>query len=424
MVQLPATSKHSERILACSIRLSSDSQLLGNLEWSELGQALVVTDEALVVLSPLIGLHPSLASQSRAQDVECHPEWEGRFPHSIIHINIKTFLENDKTVRRRSLLEADHSAVDPRYLGIQWSSASWSKPGLGPHGSCLILATTSELDLFILGAPRNAWTGEWQVLHVVDLSPVADLTVIDAPSESGDDSDGRDAFSQSRALVRKKQLAAEVVCAAFVDASESPAAQPTSMYIIAGTNSGHIAVWECQAKTGHCTFVTASAVSKTGIQNLLTTTHPAARTTDAHAQIAFQDAKGIRLCEFFVQQDRSFLQLSPHPPVASHHGFVSAWRWIDQHLIFATIGRVGVYDVSTGSTAVFSLETEPDSSLDPYSPVIRISRSSGPQQGIDVTLQNLREYHIPSTSVSQAEHPPQAMSLAPSHPPLCPAILR
>lgn len=406
-----------KRIRVCSIAVSSGSALLGNLKWSELGQALVVTDDSLVILSPLAGLHPSLAAQSRIQDVECHPDWDGRFPHSVIQISVKTFLENESSIRRRILLEADHSTVDPRFLGVQWCSASWSKPGMGPHGSCLILATTSELDLFVLGAPSNAWTGEWKLLHAMDLKPVADLTELNATPSGQFDAD---AFSQSRALMRKKQLATEVLCAAIIDVKEpsstrmglssgSTSSQPTSTYVIAGTRSGHIVVWECQAVTGHCTFRSATPVSRTGVEQLTPTAHIAAKTIDAQARIAFQDADGVRFCDFYAQQERASIQLSTLPPVRSGHCMISTWYWCEHQLIYSTIGQVHVYDVRDGNNTVFTLGTGSNRNNDPYSPAISITASPEPEDRPNVILQDLREYHIPSVEGSQSHSLPAVL---------------
>lgn len=415
MVTHPSPSpQRIERVRACSIALSSVSSLLGNLKWSDLGQALVVTQDAIVVLSPLVGLHPTLAGQSRAQDVESHPDWDGRFPHSVIQINVKSFLQGQHSVRRRLLLESDHSSVDPRFLSIQWSSASWSKPGMGPHGSCLILATTSEQDLFVLGAPRNAWTGEWQLLHAIHLSPVADLTNLDAAplSGAGPHADGdKLVFTQSRALLRKKQMATEVLCASFIHPNQSNS--PT--YIVAGTRSGHLALWQCQSITGHCTFLSATQVSDTSIQQLILSTQVDANDATSQATIAFQDAGGIRLCDFCVQEDRSFVRPSTLGTVYSHHSMISAWHWHNHQLIYSTIAKVHVYDVRTAQTKSFSLATEPNSSYDPFSPAISVSDCSDPQYSAQVVLQDLRVYLIPSL----ATPPPRSLpcTLSPIYPP-------
>ncbi|SPO25530.1 uncharacterized protein UTRI_03049_B [Ustilago trichophora] len=415
MVAQPNPAPHRfERVRACSIALSSVSSLLGNLKWSDIGQALVVTQDAIVVLSPLVGLHPTLAGQSRAQDVECHPDWDGRFPHSVIQINVKTFLQGQNSVRRRLLLESDHSSVDPRFLGAQWSSASWSKPGMGPHGSCLILATTSEQDLFVLGAPRNAWTGEWQLIHAIELSPVADLTNLDAApfleASLHADSD-KHVFTQSRALLRKKQMATEVLCASFIhpDQSDAPA------YIVAGTRSGHIALWQCQSITGHCTFLSATQVSDTSIQQLILSTQVDSNGAASRGTIAFQDERGIGLCDYCVQQGRPSVRLATLGTVYSHHSMVSAWHWYNHQLIYSTVGKVHVYDVQTAQTISFSLATEPNSSYDPFSPAISISHCSDPQYSLQVVLQDLRVYRIPLLPTPLPQSLP--CTLSPIHPP-------
>ena len=403
-----------DRIRACSIALSSASSLIGNVTWSELGQALAVTDDALVVLSPLTGLHPTLAAQSRAQDVESHPDWEGRFPHSVIHVHVKSFLQNEHSLRRRLLLESDHSSVDPRFQSVQWSSASWSKPGLGPHGSCLILATTSELDLFVLGAPRNAWTGEWQLLHAISLDPVADLVDPDPASvrqSCGLADGGEEVFTRSRASLRRKQMATEVLCASFLDAQD----RDVSAFIVAGTRSGHIAVWQCQALTGHCTFVSASQVSSTGIEKLLVTAGTTDRGIEAPLRIAFQDGDGIRVSNFRVQQGKATLELSTPAFVCSCHVMVSAWHWLKHDLIYATIGKAHVYNVQTGHTTEIALTTEPDSRCDPFSPVISIYEYPRAPCSIHLILQDLRTYRIPSVQAAQAPSP--SLALLPSYPP-------
>lgn len=413
-----------QRIRACSIKLSSGSSLLSNLQWSEIGQGLVVTDDAIVVLSPLTGLHPTLVGQSRAQDVECHPDWDGCFPHAVIHVNIKTFLANEPSHRRRLLIESDHSSTDARFLNPQWCSATWSKPGLGPHGSCLILATTSELDLFILGAPRNAWTGEWILLHAVQADPIAHLTELDLAAsvedDLRDDSD-RVVFSRSRTLLRKKQMATEVLCASYAyierpDPSQNTTAtQGTTTYVVAGTRSGHIAVWKCYALTGRCDFISATAVSRTGIQQLTLTTNTAALEANAQARIAFQDADGIRLCDLFSEEPGISIRLSTLAPVCSHHSMVSTWRWIDHQLFVCTIGKIIVYNVRDGRTAILRLATEPSTSVDLFSPPISIDACSGSEHSLKVVLQDLREYLISTTQADQSRSLPD--TLYPSYPP-------
>ncbi len=398
-----------QRIRTCSIPLSSGSSRIGNLEWSDLGQALVVTEDSLVILSPLSPLNPALVPQSRAHDVECHPRWQGRFPHSLVQINVQTFLENEHSLRSRIILEADHSAVDPRFLNLQWTSATWSKPGMGPHGSCLILATTSELDLFVLGAPRNAWTGEWRLLHAVDLQPVAGLAQVGLPKSSPASSHAagdRDIFTRSRALLRKKQMATEVLCAAFIDLpSRAPLLAP-STYIIAGTRSGHLAVWECHASTGHCTFLTATAVSNTAIEQISLSVQAAALEADAQARIAFQDAGGIRLCDFYALEDHAVLQLIESPSVRTGHCMVTAWHWSDHRLLYATIGAIHIYDVHSAEAAVFALVTDAASDDDPYLPVVAIEASPDPAFLAVAILQDLRKYHIPPPTVSPTETQP------------------
>lgn len=393
-----------ERIRTCSIALSSGSSSRSNIKWSELGQALVVTEDAIIVLSPLTGLHPTLAGPSRAQDVECHPDWNGRFPHSVIQINVKTFLVDEHSERRRILLESDYSSVDPRFQNVQWTSASWSRPGMGPHGSCLILAATSELDLFVLGAPRNAWTGEWKLLHALDLNPVAELAGLDTAPLSQSAAFDTKVFTESRALLRKKQMATEVLCASFFHLEESV----PSAYIVAGTRSGHLVVWNCQAATGHCTFILAAPVSSTGIEQLIVAPHPDAQDAQPRARIAFQDADGAHVCEF------SPSQLSPVVSVSAHHSLISVWYWYNQWLIYSTIGKVHLYDVQSRQTTTFSLGTGSSSSYDPFSPAVSISDCSIPGYTVDVVLQDLRVYRTPSVDTSRAQSHP--LILAPTFP--------
>ncbi|KAJ1029018.1 hypothetical protein NDA18_002649 [Ustilago nuda] len=412
-----------KRIRACSIALSSGSSLLGNLQCSELGQTLVATEEALVILSPLGGLHPTLAAQSRMQDIECHPDWDGRFPHSLYHINIKTFLENEPSIRRRTMLEADHSAVDARFLNLQWSSASWSKPGMGPNGSCLILATTSELDLFILGAPSNAWTGEWKLLHALDLSPVAHLTTSHprpSPQHMLINDHHKPVFTPHRSLLRKKQMATEVLCASFCyldrpsqfgdpllsGRSSLPA---WTAYILAGTHSGHIAVWQCHPLTGQCTFLSAAQVSETGIEQLMLTTQAAALEPNSNVRLAFRDSGGIKLCDVYVFDDQPRIQLSSRVPLLSHHCMISAWHCFDHHFIYSTIGRVHVYDIQTEQTVTYTLDTHPSSNYDPYSPAICISRACNADDRARIVLQDLREYEIPLLSAAEMPSLPQVL---------------
>lgn len=391
-------SDDRERIRACSIGLSSGSQLLGNLQWSNLGQALVVTDDALLILSPLTGLHPDLAKQAHIQDVECHPDWQDRFPHSIAQINIKTFLENEHSLRTRTILESDHSAVDPRFAGARWVSASWSKPEMGPHGSCLVLAMTSEMDLFVLGAPQNAWTGDWKVFHAIECGPVADLTELEGSQISHSASGGNEEksiFTPSRALLRKKQLATEVVSATFIDA-EIPDRQQACTLVAAGTRSGHIAIWQCTPISGVCTFMGATSVSSTGIENLTVSTHSDAIHPGAQARFTFQDADSIRLADLCWIKDRFAVQLSEAPPVQAHHCQVTARHWLAHHFVYATIGRAHVYDVRSQHQEVFSLAVDSDSILDPYSPAICISDNAD-DRSVKIVVQDLREFRIPLT---------------------------
>lgn len=386
-----------ERIRACSIGLSSGSQLLGNLEWSALGQALVVTDDALLILSPVVGLHPDLAKQAHIQDVESHPDWQDCFPHSIAQINIKTFLENEHTLRTRIILESDHSAVDPRFAGARWVSASWSKPRMGPHGSCLVLAMTSEMDLFVLGAPQNAWTGDWKVFHAIDCGSVADLTEL-AGSQPSHNAPGlnedKSIFTPSRALLRKKQMATEVVTATFIDVELPHQLQPFTL-VAAGTRSGHIAIWQCKPISGVCTFMSAASVSSTGIENLTVSTHPDAVNSGAQARIIFQDADSIRLADLRWIQDRFAVQLLEIPPIQAHHCQVSARHWLGHHFVYATIGRAHVYDVRTQQTETHSLAVDSESDSDPYTPAICIGDDPDANCSVKIVLQDLREYRIP-----------------------------
>lgn len=403
-------SEARERIRACSIALSSGSSKLGNLEWSELGQALVVTDDAIVVVSPLTGLHPTLAGQSRTQDVECHPDWQDRFPHSVAQINVKTFLEHETSIRRRILLESDHSSVDVRFLSVQWTSASWSKPGMGPNRGCLILATTSELDLCVLGAPFNAWTGDWKLLHAVSLDPIAASVKLNATPPGYAD---KEVFSRSRALLRKKQLATEVLCASWSDVHDPTASTqaPSSLgsqatYIVAGTRSGHIGVWRCAAISGHCTFMSATPVSSTGIEKLLISPSIGEKDRGALAKIAYQDSDGVKLCDLFVADGGVRVNLSKVAPVASDRCTITTWHWRQHRLIYSTIGRVHVYDAKIGRTASYILDTNTNSNSDPYSPTICISDCFDSQRSLHVVRQDLREHCILSTQAEQNQSAP------------------
>ncbi|SJX62958.1 uncharacterized protein SRS1_13782 [Sporisorium reilianum f. sp. reilianum] len=389
-----ATIQGPMRIRVCSIALSSGAPHLGNLQWSELGQALVVTDEYIVILSPLTGLHPTLAGQSRTQGIECHPDWHDRFPHSVAEISIKTFLDGEQTVRRRIILESDHSAVDPRFQNVQWASACWSRPGLGPHTGCLILATTSELDLFVLGAPLNAWTGEWKLLQAISLDPVADLVELDAAAAS----DGKDVFSQSRALLRKKQMATEVTCASFLDLpgrngdSDEPASSST--YIIAGTRSGHIGVWGCDAITGHFNFVSAVSVSLTSIDKFIVSSDVEDGQRGLQARIAIKDEDGVVLYGLYVVDGHADVRLLTAAPIHSERGLITAWRWVKHRLIYATVSRFHVYDAHTQQSATVAVGTGPFDSLDPFSPVIDIRPSPDSDSEVKAVLLDLREYTI------------------------------
>ncbi|KAF6767485.1 Transcription factor IIIC, putative zinc-finger [Kalmanozyma brasiliensis GHG001] len=421
-------SEDRERIRACSIALSSGSQLLGNLQWSALGQALVVTDDALIILSPLTGLHIDLAKQARVQDVEYHPDWKDGFPHSVAQINIKTLLDNEHSERSRVILESDHSAVDARFQSARWASASWSNPGMGPHGSCLILATTSELDLFVLGAPLNTWTGDWKLFHALDLGPAADLTQLDVPQSAQNDCAGKQVFSQPRALLRRKQLAKEVLSATFIDLDASAQngdgeTQHASPLIVAGTRSGHIVIWECAPVSGLCKFISATPVSDTGIEKLSATTDVRATGAEARARIAFQDGSSVRMCDLQVTGEEVSVLLSTATPVQSHHCQITAAHWHGHLFVYATIGRVHAHDARTGQTATLSLHTEADSKLDPYSPVISICDISNSSRSVKVVLQDLREYHISLQSAGTDVLPIYPTKLT-GYPPLTEALQR
>ncbi|TKY85844.1 hypothetical protein EX895_005385 [Sporisorium graminicola] len=398
-----------QRIRAGSIALSSGSPHTGNLQWSELGQALVVTDDYIVILSPLTGLHPTLAAQSRTQDVECHPDWNDRFPHSVTEINVKTFLDNQSTKRRRTLLESDHSAVDPRFQNVQWSSACWSKPGLGPHASCLILATTSELDLFVLGAPFNAWTGEWKLLQVISLDLIAEVTEADAARSSGE----KEVFSQSRALLRKMQMSTEVTCASFVDLAGPSRGNAESdhspTYVIAGLRSGYIGVWNCEPITGDCFFVQAVSASSTSIEKFTLSSDVGECQTGLLARIAVKHADGVILYGLYATDGSAQVRLETVSPIHSERGMITAWCWLKDKLVYATISRVHVYHCTTEQTRTFSVGTGPFDSLDPFSPVIDIRPSSDASSEVKVVLLDLREYTISLSPPDEADPEPEAV---------------
>ncbi|PWZ02223.1 hypothetical protein BCV70DRAFT_198497 [Testicularia cyperi] len=399
------------RTLVASVPLAGCASNYGNLQWSELGQALVVTQESLFVLSPIFALHAKLATSHALCDVECHPSWSGRFPHTCCQISAKTLLENDPTERERIAIEVDYTQVHPLFASPRWKDASWSKPGMGPHGSCLILAISSELDLLVIGAPKNSWTGDWTLLHAVDFSPVAQQVSLNLLGGSADKLHDapRMAFSRSRALKRKRQSAAEVLCATWADAPQMPRRSLVTRrdgtdplhgsfaFVIAGTRSGHIAVWECHAGTGRCFLASVSSVSSSPVEQLLLGTSPGVCEDGAQGRLVFQDSQGLRLCNFYAMEDHALAELcNSQPSRLSQLGFrmVSNWKWFEHQLVFTTVGRAHVYDFRTDSitTYLFTVGTA-ETDADPYLPAISISAEVH-AQSFTVVLQDLHHYHL------------------------------
>lgn len=417
-----------ETILLGSISLPSCSAVHGNLTWSALGQALVVTDDILFVLSPLIGIHPRLAAPSRLCDIETHADWTGRLPHASSQIHIKTILDQDSTVRRRRALEADYSDSHPLFSNLRWRSASWSRPGMGPNGSCLILAVTSEMDLYVLGAPNNAWTGDWRLLHSVDLSKAGERLAADARdahtvTQVITDQD-KMMFSTSRNDIRLRQKATEVQCASWLDpvpltddlhrgSLTDRCEHLSSTCIVAGLRAGYAVVLRCQAVTGHCTLLSFARLSEWAVDRILLNT---SERSESLVKMAFQTADGVFVSPLRLNTDDEVIQVPSLSPILPHQT-ISHWKWFEHRLVVGTAGRAHVYDSRSDAIATHLLAPSSDPQSDPYSPAISIYQD-GRVNGCVVVLQNLQTYYVPFSDSVQRPLEATKASVIKGYPPL------
>lgn len=87
-------------------------------------------------------------------------------------IQVQTLMpENERTsYLHRPVLGMDYDSIAPVSLDLNYLRYSWSPPGLGPLGSCLLAVVDSDLDLNILHAEKNAFKGPWTLAQSLDLN--------------------------------------------------------------------------------------------------------------------------------------------------------------------------------------------------------------------------------------------------------------
>ncbi|CAO1616546.1 unnamed protein product [Parajaminaea phylloscopi] len=185
----------------CHVRLKGVARQTKAIQVNSVGQAALITDKQLYILTPSLGLdhswmRPNLKSNlpHHFKDVISTPELRefaelsaknGRtdsalhdgeqtqaqdFFQAEVHVNSLLPERGEGAFYDRPMVNSDYNAVIPASMDLHYISCSWSPPGFGPLGSCLLAAVDSDGDVTILHAPKNALRGPWIPLETLDLN--------------------------------------------------------------------------------------------------------------------------------------------------------------------------------------------------------------------------------------------------------------
>lgn len=129
--------------------------------------------------------------------------------------------------------------------------------------------------------------------------------------------------------------------------------------MIAGLRSGYIGVWNCEPITGDCFFVQAVSASSTSIEKFTLSSDVGEYQTGLLARIAVKHADGVILYGLYATDGSAQVRLETVSPIHSERGMITAWRWLKDKLVYATISRVHVYHCTTEQTRTFSVGMGP-----------------------------------------------------------------
>ncbi|EPQ28650.1 uncharacterized protein PFL1_03953 [Pseudozyma flocculosa PF-1] len=398
-----ATTAGNSLVLLASATLKGQSGRLTNLQWSSGGQALVPLKQSLVILTPCLGLHPQLFDSVRLSDLEAHPNWWDKFDHLIHSIEYRPIYESDPTVRTRSAVSKDYSAIHASQLEQSWQQAEWSPPGLGVAGSSLIAALSHEHDLYIIGAAKNPFGADWRVLHAVDAEPIRRHVRRERQQASEAGAPSVPAFFAPDVQTgRLESRAGQFLCAAWTEAIPPDRTRPGSAgdasevqaLLIAGTRSGHLALWECSNRASAPRLATCSRTGSWDVLGICVGPWQAGRVTGTMScRIVTHDRQRVAIWTLERARDRLDIKQASELPPPLPGRMISVWKWFGGLLVYATTGEVHVFDADNGTTRTFELSEGGRDDCDPLRPAASI-RPKGSGSCI-IALQDSSRYLVP-----------------------------
>ncbi|PLW34654.1 hypothetical protein PCASD_11974 [Puccinia coronata f. sp. avenae] len=166
------------------------------LEWSNDGQAYVITKANVYLLTPILGYlvppeDPHTHKQTRSNEnglhgqdnpstpSKSHPSGTQEISQSATGSTtyqpqmpfFMTIIEINKQLGVNwSSHSNDVSTITPPNDDRFWRTASWSPSGLSALGSCLLAALSTTCDVFVFSPSRNFQTGLWEIKESLNLS--------------------------------------------------------------------------------------------------------------------------------------------------------------------------------------------------------------------------------------------------------------
>ncbi|PKI83870.1 hypothetical protein MVES1_002320 [Malassezia vespertilionis] len=134
------------------------------IQWSEEGQLLVATTDALHILTPRIGLFP---------------ERNGTLDHAVYSLHAHT--STAAHPRYEPSLDEDRATLALPYEATEaWRAAKWSPAGFGPHGACVLATIDARQRLAVYAAEQDTVRGPWTCVETVKDFPYAAQRTDDA----------------------------------------------------------------------------------------------------------------------------------------------------------------------------------------------------------------------------------------------------
>ncbi|KAG9016781.1 hypothetical protein FRB90_002158 [Tulasnella sp. 427] len=174
--------------------LAESTAAFGSVWWSEDGQLLVLTQNAIYILTPDLGIFfdpdSAVSATPTITSVEPPPKlgW------------YRTMLSVDKSTPNVWALDCENQAVlATGSVEVMFKAACWSPSGVSNEGLCLLAVLTSNLDISLYSPTRNHLRAAW--IKIQDVTEVLKKYFKSHPlvEDSNDETVARTLSAQSQA---------------------------------------------------------------------------------------------------------------------------------------------------------------------------------------------------------------------------------